>query len=196
MCEDVAGLLRDKTRKPELPPLLPALIERVVELTLGEPSGRLGDALDRPSDGGGHRGVVAFGTADLGGARACSGTECGVSCCHRIRPLPPSCAGLYLDHRLRTWCRRSTRDRKSRRSTALSRACRSRRGAADTMIHDYFRHGTTTLFAALVLDRTVVGRYCRASAPRIYSFFEPSWPLCPSAGDPRDARQLRRRQAS
>jgi len=33
------GLLRDKTRQPGLPPLPPAQIARVVELTLGEPPG-------------------------------------------------------------------------------------------------------------------------------------------------------------
>jgi hypothetical protein len=36
MREGVAGLLREKTRKPGLPP---ALVDRVVELTLTEPPG-------------------------------------------------------------------------------------------------------------------------------------------------------------
>src|SRR4051794_24068702 len=35
----VDGLLRDKTRKPGLPPLPSAVVDRVVELTLGEPPG-------------------------------------------------------------------------------------------------------------------------------------------------------------
>jgi len=39
MREGVVGLLREKTRKPGLPPLLPALVERVVALTLTEPPG-------------------------------------------------------------------------------------------------------------------------------------------------------------
>ena len=39
MREGVAGRLYDKTRKPGLPPLPPAAIERVVELTLAEPPG-------------------------------------------------------------------------------------------------------------------------------------------------------------
>ena len=39
MREGVAGLLRDKTRKPGLPPLPSAVIDRVVELTLTEPPG-------------------------------------------------------------------------------------------------------------------------------------------------------------
>src|SRR5215213_6836205 len=37
--EGVAGLLRDKARKPGTPPLPPAVVDRVVELTLGEPPG-------------------------------------------------------------------------------------------------------------------------------------------------------------
>ena len=39
MREGVAGLLREKTRKPGLPPLAPALVEQVVGLTLNEPPG-------------------------------------------------------------------------------------------------------------------------------------------------------------
>src|SRR5215470_19264487 len=39
MHEGVAGLLRDKTRKPGVPPLPPALVDRVVERTLSEPPG-------------------------------------------------------------------------------------------------------------------------------------------------------------
>src|SRR5687768_11010107 len=37
--EGVAGLLRDKTRKPGTPPLPPVVVGRVVELTLGGPPG-------------------------------------------------------------------------------------------------------------------------------------------------------------
>src|SRR4029077_18347826 len=40
MREGVAGLLRDKTRKPGLPPLPASLVDRVVALTLGEPPGQ------------------------------------------------------------------------------------------------------------------------------------------------------------
>ena len=62
MREGVTGLLRDKTRKPGLPPL----VDRVIALTLGDT--RPDDALDRPGDGRGHRYLAALGAADLGGA--------------------------------------------------------------------------------------------------------------------------------
>ena len=39
MREGVAGLVRDKTRKPGLPPLPPAVVDRVVALTLADPPG-------------------------------------------------------------------------------------------------------------------------------------------------------------
>jgi hypothetical protein len=39
MREGVPGLLRDRTRKPGIPPLPAATVGRVVELTLGEPPG-------------------------------------------------------------------------------------------------------------------------------------------------------------
>ena len=39
MREGVAGLVRERTRKPGLPPLPPAVVDRVVALTLGDPRG-------------------------------------------------------------------------------------------------------------------------------------------------------------
>src|SRR5580704_11875436 len=39
MAEGVAGLTRDKTRKPGKPPLPAATVQRVVDLALGPPSG-------------------------------------------------------------------------------------------------------------------------------------------------------------
>ena len=41
-----------------------------------------------------------------------------------------------------------------------------KKGRAGTMTHDYMRHGTTTLFAALnVLDGTVIGQLHAAPPP-------------------------------
>jgi hypothetical protein len=39
MREGVAGLTRDKTRKPSKPPLPAATVQRVVDLALGPPPG-------------------------------------------------------------------------------------------------------------------------------------------------------------
>ena len=39
MHEGIAGLLLDKTRKPGLPPLPSAVIDRIIDLTLAEPPG-------------------------------------------------------------------------------------------------------------------------------------------------------------
>ena len=48
MGEGVAGLWRDKTRKPGLPPLPAAVVDRVVALTLGEPPGATTHWIARP----------------------------------------------------------------------------------------------------------------------------------------------------
>ena len=74
-----------------------------------------------------------------------------------------------------------------------------KKGRVGTMTHDYKRHGTTTLFAALnVLDGTVIGRNMqRLPAPGIHPL-----PECyrgAGAGpkvDPRHRRQLCNPQAS
>ena len=69
-----------------------------------------------------------------------------------------------LNRRRRSCCA-WTRSPRSRRWTAPSRRCRWCRAAAETMTHDYMRHGTTTLFAALdVLTGKVIGQ-CTAPAP-------------------------------
>jgi hypothetical protein len=47
-----------------------------------------------------------------------------------------------------------------------------KRGRAGTMTHDYIRHGTTTLFAALnVLDGRVIGHACSATGTRSFCAF-------------------------
>jgi len=61
------------------------------------------------------------------------------------------------------WCSASTRNRKSKRSTAAARCCRCApakwHGAATTIPADYTRHGTTSLFAALdIATGRVIGK--------------------------------------
>jgi transposase len=91
----VAGLLRDKTCKPGLPPLQRGVIDYVVSLTLAEPAGE-----------------------------ATHSTKSQIQALDRTQP------GLPI-----------------------------KKGRAGTMTHDYIRHGTTTLFAALnVHDGTIIGQ--------------------------------------
>ena len=53
-----------------------------------------------------------------------------------------------------------TRSPRSRRWTAPSRCCRSARGCRASRTHDYVRHGTTTLFAALEIATGKVTDAC------------------------------------
>ena len=72
-------------------------------------------------------------------------------------------------------------------------------GRAGTMTHDYKRHGTTTLFAALnVLDGTVIGRYMQRHRHQEFIRFLNAIEAAGAGrkGDPRHRRQLRHPQAS
>ena len=70
MREGVAGLLRDKTRKPGLPPLPSALIDRVVELTLAEPPGEATHWTGRAMAAAERHPRCARCSTHLGGARS------------------------------------------------------------------------------------------------------------------------------
>jgi transposase len=156
----VDGLLRDKTRPSRIPPLAAEVAERVVALTMGEP----------PAE-------ATHWTADMMAA------EAGISASsvqriwrahglapHRVRQFKLSAdpqfvaklrdvVGLYVDPPAHAVV--LSVDEKSQ-IQALDRTQPGlplKKGRAGTMTHDYKRHGTTTLFAALdVLDGTVIGR--------------------------------------
>lgn len=156
----VAGLLKDKTRPSRIVPLPQATIERVIERTAQAPPGE-----------------VTHWTA---GAMA---KDVGISIssvqriwrAHGLKPhqvrlfklsKDPAFAaklrdivGLYVDPPAHTVV--LSIDEKSQ-IQALDRTqpgLPMKKGRAGTMTHDYKRHGTTTLFAALnVLDGTVIGR--------------------------------------
>ena len=158
--EGVEGLLHDRTRPPGTPPLPQATVERVVVLTCAEPPGEATHWTGRAM-------AKAVGIS-LGSVQR-------IWAEHRLQP-----------HRIRTF-KRSTDpaftaklraivglylappahavvlslDEKSQ-IQALDRTQPGlpiKPGRAGTMTHDYKRHGTTTLFAALnVLDGTVLGR--------------------------------------
>ncbi len=156
----VDGLLRDKTRPSRKPPLDQAVIARVIDLTAGPP-----------------RGEVTHWTA------AAMAKVVGISVSlvqriwrahglkpHQVRQFKLSndpafaaklkdIVGLYVDppdHAVVL-----SIDEKSQ-IQALDRTqpgLPMKKGRAGTMTHDYKRHGTTTLFAALyILEGTVTGR--------------------------------------
>jgi transposase len=160
MHEGVDGLLRDKTRPSRIKPLGPDIAERVVNLTLSDP----------PAE-------AAHWTA------AMMAEQTGISASavrriwrahglqpHRYRQFKLSndpkfaeklrdVVGLYVDPPAHAIV--LSVDEKSQ-IQALDRTQPGlplKKGRLGTMTHDYKRHGTTTLFAALnVLDGTVIGR--------------------------------------
>jgi transposase len=160
MAEGVEGLLRDKTRKPGKPPLSPDIVQRVVDLALGPP---LGEATHWT----GRELARAVGVSLRSVQRILEAHQLAP---HRIRTFKLSndpefaaklrdIVGLYVDPPAHAVV--LSVDEKSQ-IQALDRTqpgLPMKKGRAGTMTHDYKRHGTTTLFAALnVLDGTVIGR--------------------------------------
>jgi transposase len=160
MAEGVAGLTRDKTRKPGKPPLPATTVQRVVDLALGPPPGEATHWTGRML-------ATATGISLRSVQRILEAHRLAP---HRIRTFKLSndpefaeklrdIVGLYVDppeHAVVL-----SVDEKSQ-IQALDRTqpgLPMKPGRAGTMTHDYKRHGTTTLFAALnVLDGTVIGR--------------------------------------
>jgi transposase len=158
--EGVDGLLRDKTRPSRIPPLKAEVTERVVALTLGDPPGE-----------------TTHWTADMM-AEAAGISASAVRRIWKAHGLQPhrwrhfklsndpqfvaklrNVVGLYVDPPAHAIV--LSVDEKSQ-IQALDRTqpgLPMKRGRLGTMTHDYKRHGTTTLFAALnVLDGTVIGK--------------------------------------
>jgi transposase len=160
MIEGVDGLLRDKTRPSRIPPLGVEVAPRVVALTLEDPPGE---------------------TTHWTAAAMAEATGISVSSVqriwrkhglqpHRIRSFKLSndkqfaeklrdVVGLYVDPPAHAVV--LSFDEKSQ-IQALDRTQPGlplKKGRCGTMTHDYKRHGTTTLFAALnVLDGSVIGQ--------------------------------------
>jgi transposase len=159
--EGVDGLLHDKTRPARIPPLPKAVVEAVVTRTLDE----------APPDETTHWTAPAM--AQASGLSASSVQR--IWRAHGLRPHQvrrfklsndPAFAakledivGLYVDPPAHAVV--LSIDEKSQ-IQALDRTqpgLPMKKGRAGTMTHDYKRHGTTTLFAALnVLDGTVLGQ--------------------------------------
>jgi transposase len=160
MVEGVDGLLRDKTRKPGKPPLAPALVRRVLDLTLSEPPGEATHWTGRTM-------AKASGVSLRSVQRIWAAHQLQP---HRVRSFKLSndpkfaeklkdVVGLYVDPPMHAVV--LSVDEKSQ-IQALDRTQPGlplKKGRCGTMTHDYKRHGTTTLFAALdVLEGTVLAR--------------------------------------
>jgi transposase len=154
------GLLRDKTRPSRIAKLEPSIAERVVALTMEAPPGETthwtGAAMAEAA------GVSVSSVQRIWRAHGLQP--------HRVRQFKLSkdpefvdklrdVVGLYVDPPAHAVV--YSVDEKSQ-IQALDRTqpgLPMKKGRAGTMTHDYKRHGTTTLFAAMnVLDGTVIGR--------------------------------------
>lgn len=160
MREGVDGLLRDKTRKPGKPPLPADTVRRVVDLALGPPPGETTHWTGRmlaKAAGISLRSVQRILEAhQLAPHRLCTfKLSKDPKFAEKLRDI----VGLYVDPPAHAVV--LSVDEKSQ-IQALDRTqpgLPMKSGRAGTMTHDYKRHGTTTLFAALnVLDGTVIGR--------------------------------------
>src|SRR6202789_87538 len=162
MSEGVSGLLRDKTRKPGKAPLPPEVVAQVVELTLADPPGEVTHWTARAMAR-----IAGVGVVSVQRIWKAHGLTP-----HRMKTFKLSkdpkflekfcdVVGLYVEPPAHAVV--LSMDEKSQ-IQALDRTqpgLPMKKGRAGTMTHDYKRHGTTTLFAALnVLDGSVIGQ-CR-----------------------------------
>ena len=156
----IDGLLRDKTRKPGKAPLGEALTVKVVALTCAEPPGEATHWTGRML-------AKAVGISLRSVQRIWAAHKLQP---HRLRTFKQSrdpdflakleaIVGLYMAPPRHAVV--LSVDEKSQ-IQALDRTQPGlpiKPGKAGTMTHDYVRHGTTTLFAALnILEGTVIGR--------------------------------------
>jgi len=160
MAEGVDGLLHDATRPGRKKPLPAATIERAVAMTLAEPPGEAthwtGRAMAKAA-GISHRSVQRIWAAH--GLKPHRVSLFKLSNDPQFAAKLHDVVGLYInppEHALVL-----SVDEKSQ-IQALDRTqpgLPMKRGRCGTMTHDYKRHGTTTLFAALnVLDGKVIGQ--------------------------------------
>ena len=160
MTDGVAGLLRDKTRPSRIPPLGTAVEQHVVACTLSDPPGETTHWT---------AGAMAKATGISVSSVQRIWRKHGLQP-HRTRQFKLSndpqfaaklheIVGLYVDPPAHTVV--LSIDEKSQ-IQALDRTqpgLPMKTGRCGTMTHDYKRHGTTTLFAALnVLNGKVIGR--------------------------------------
>ena len=194
----VDGLLRDKTRPPGKPPIADDRVAEVVRLTLAPPP---------------HEATHWTAQAMAGAVGLAVSTVQNIWKAHGLAPHrwrrfklsnDPAFAeklhdivGLYVDPPAHAVV--LSVDEKSQ-IQALDRTqpgLPMKKGRMGTMTHDYKRHGTTTLFAALdVLDGTVLGKiHGPPPAPGVHPLPQRARTRDPGRqGGARDPRQLRRAQ--
>ncbi len=158
--QGVDSLLRDKTRPPRIPPIEAGEVQTVIDLTLGPAPGEATHWTGRAM-------VEASGLSLSSIQRIWRAHGLAP---HRWRQFKLSrdpafaeklqdIVGLYVDPPAHAVV--LSIDEKSQ-IQALDRTqpgLPMKPGRCGTMTHDYKRHGTTTLFAALnILDGTVIGR--------------------------------------
>ena len=158
MQEGVDGLLHDKTRPSRIPPLAPEIAERVVALTLAPPPGET-THWTAPAMAG----RVGISVRSVQRIWRTHGLQP-----HRLRQFKLSndphfaaklrdIVGLYVDPPAHAVV--LSVDEKTQALDRTQPGLPLKRGRCGTMTHDYKRHGTTTLFAALdVLAGHVIGR--------------------------------------
>jgi transposase len=158
--EGLAGLLRDKTRPARIPPLGPEVAARVVALTQGEPPGE----------------TTHWTAAAMAQAASISVSSVqriwrghGLQP-HRVRQFKLSTdpafaaklrdvVGLYVDPPAHAVVLSVDEKSQIQALTRTQDPLPMKPGQPTTHTHDYKRHGTTTLFAALdVLEGKVIGR--------------------------------------
>jgi transposase len=160
MQEGVDGLLRDKTRPPGRKPLDAAVVERVVGLT----------AQDPPAEATHWTAAMMAKTIGISVSSVQRIWQAHGLQPHRVRrfklskdpefvPKLRAIVGLYVNPPAHAIV--LSVDEKSQ-IQALDRTQPGlpiKKGRAGTMTHDYKRHGTTTLFAALnIVEGNVIGR--------------------------------------
>ena len=160
MQEGYDGLLRDKTRPSRIQPLGSTIAERVVTLTQTDP----------PTEATHWTSAMMAKVVDISASSVQRIWRAHGLQPHRVKQFKLSTdpqfvdklrdiVGLYVDPPAHAVV--LSVDEKSQ-IQALDRTqpgLPMKPGRAGTMTHDYKRHGTTTLFAALnVLDGTVIGR--------------------------------------
>ena len=158
--EGFEGLVRDKTRPSRVKPLADDIVARIVALTLEAPPGETTH----------WTGVLMAGASGVSISSVQRVWRKHGLQPHRMRQFKLSndpkfieklrdVVGLYVDPPAHAVV--LSMDEKSQ-IQALDRTQPGlplKKGRAGTMTHDYKRHGTTTLFAALnVLDGSVIGR--------------------------------------